>query len=65
MPATTNNQTHPDGGPLVLDDCEAWCEECRAIYYVFSPWQDICPRGHWISRTFYDQEDAADETPTN
>jgi len=51
-----SNDLLSDGGPAILDDCEAWCETCQQLVTVFAPWQDMCPRGHWITRTFYDDD---------
>ena len=41
----------------ILEDGEAWCAECKAVVRIIGPWQDMCPRGHWLDRSFYDGED--------
>lgn len=41
----------------ILEDGEAWCAVCKTIVRIIGPWQDTCPRGHWLDRSFYDDED--------
>lgn len=48
-----------DPEPEVLLEGEAYCAHCRRIVYQTGPWQDVCECGQWLSRSGYNQGEAA------
>jgi hypothetical protein len=48
---------NPSSAPDILDEGEAWCENCCKVVFQIGPWQDICPCGTFLTRSGYDDEE--------